>query len=351
MKGCASFIRGVFMKKTVLWFLKAGAAALIAFVILSVFSYFYYNLPIHYSDPSGVTDYVWDRNAFCSRGTEGFSWLKTDDNGYVNTYPNKKEQVDILVMGSSHSEGFNVNYDENYTYVLNELLEEKGKGLYAYSVATSGHGLERNINNLSAALERFQPSKYVVIEFPDLELDPEGLKEMVEGRLEPMPSYNSGLIFQLQKSDLLRLMYYQLSQVSINKAVEAELLEEKPDEQLYEFYYDYYMNQMLAMAAETAREHDCELIITYLSLLEFDYNGRLVEPMDAARREQFRGMCEKNGIVYLDMYSAYAEMYNTTNRLPRGYSNTVAGEGHTNKYGHACIARELYQLITKEDFA
>jgi hypothetical protein len=42
-------------------------------------------------------------------------------------------------------------------------------------------------------------------------------------------------------------------------------------------------------------------------------------------------------------------MYNSTYHLPRGFSNTAPGEGHTNKYGHACIAQELYKHIAKEE--
>ena len=58
------------------------------------------------------------------RGTEGFAYTKTDENGFVNTFPEKKDEINVLVMGSSHAEGFNVDSDENFTYVLNKKFKD-----------------------------------------------------------------------------------------------------------------------------------------------------------------------------------------------------------------------------------
>lgn len=333
------------MKKTVLWFLKAVVAALIAFGLLSVFSFFYYNLPIHHTETTGSSDYSWDPKAFCARGTEGFSFQFTDENGYVNSYPNQGDQVDILVMGSSHSEGFNVNYNENYTYVLNELLQERKHDLYAYSVATSGHDFERNLRNLESAIKRFQPQKYVVIEVMDLNIRIQKLQRLLGGKLGVLASVNSGLVGTLQKSDALRLMYYQLNQLSENQAKAGQPAQLEQDLALLEQCLD----QSLANAGATARANGCQLILTSLSPVEFDYEGNLYDPMAPQIKEMYQRICEKYDILFLDMYPAYEQMYNSTGRLPRGFSNTAPGVGHTNKYGHACVARELYKCITKED--
>ena len=332
------------MKKTVLWFVKAAAAAAVAFGLMSVFCFFYYNLPIHYTEPSGASDYSWDKNAFAIHGTEGFSFQFTDDRGYVNSYPRKDDEIDILVMGSSHTEGFHINYDENYTYVLNELLEEGGHDLFAYNIAASGHSLERNIRNLESAIEEFQPKEYVVIEIPDLKLKTASFLKLLDGTLEDLESVNDGIAGILQKSDALRLLYYQMSQVAVNKKLAAPK-EEDPDLALLpEALY-----ASLEQAATVAKEHDLQLIIVYLSLVDYDYNGVLFEPEDIGDKELYQQVCEDLGITFLDMYPAYEEMYNSTYRLPRGYCNTTTGVGHTNKYGHACVARELYKCITKED--
>lgn len=332
------------MKKTALWFVKAAGAALVAFGLMSVFCFFYYNLPVHYPEPSGASDYSWDKNALSMRGTEGFSYQFTDERGYVNSYPRKDDQIDILVMGSSHTEGFHVNYDENYTYVLNKLLDEGGHDLFAYNIAASGHSLERNIDNLDQALDEFKPSKYVVIEVPNLKVKTANLVYMLEGNLGELESSNSGIVGALQKSDALRLLYYQISQVEVNKKLAAG---EEEDPWLE--YHPKALRAALKKAAGIAKEHGVQLIITHLSLVDYDYNGNFCEPEDIGDKELYKQACEEYGIIFLDMYSAYEQMYNSTNRLPRGYCNTAPGVGHTNKYGHACVAQELYKCITKEE--
>lgn len=307
---------------------------------MSVFCFFYYNLPIHYPDSSGSTDYNWEKKTFCARGTEGFAYQFTDENGYVNSYSPKSDQIDILVMGSSHSEGFNVNYDENYTYVLNELLEKGGHDLYAYSIATSGHALLRNLRNLENALDRFQPRKYVVVETADLYVQTEELEKLISSELETLESSTSGLLGTLQKSDVLRLLYYQMSQLSA---------EDTPQVAQDQAILEAALDQVLSQASETARAKGCQLIITYLSRVEYDYNGTLSEPSDLQNKDLFLKLCEKHNIAFLELYPAYLEMYRNTYHLPRGFSNTAPGEGHTNKYGHACIAQELYKYIAKEE--
>ena len=50
------------MKKTILWILKASMAGLISFAIISGICFFYYNLPVHYTNTTGATDYFWDKD-------------------------------------------------------------------------------------------------------------------------------------------------------------------------------------------------------------------------------------------------------------------------------------------------
>jgi hypothetical protein len=247
-------------------------------------------------------------------------------------------------MGSSHSEGFNVNYDENYTYLLNDLFQKGGQDLYAYSIATSGHALVRNLRNLEHALDRFQPKKYVVIEAADLNIKTEDLQKLLNGQLEVLSSTSSGLLGTLQKSDFLRLMYAQISQMSHNKAPVA--LKPPQDTALLETALD----QVLSQASTTVNEYGCQLIITCLSAVEYDYKGNLTDAPDHAQTKALlQQLCDRYGIIFLDMYPAYEQMYRDTYLLPRGFSNTAPGEGPTNKYGHACVAQALYQCITEEN--
>ena len=81
------------MKKTCLWMTKACFACLLSFLIVSLFCHFYYNLPSRSEVPSQATDYGWSAHHSAYRGTEGFAHTQTDENGYINTYPEKKDTV------------------------------------------------------------------------------------------------------------------------------------------------------------------------------------------------------------------------------------------------------------------
>ena len=82
--------------------LKLFLAGTVSFILLSIFSMFYYCTGLRVKSVSGATDYHWEANTLMANMKEGFAWIKTDKNGYNNaTIP---EEINILVMGSSHME-------------------------------------------------------------------------------------------------------------------------------------------------------------------------------------------------------------------------------------------------------
>ena len=138
-------------KQVGIWIIKVMGAGIIAVAILNILCLFYYNIPIHQRNPNGATDYIWETEKFYSRGTEGFAWGKTDKNGYNN----KKipEKIDILLMGSSHMEAFNVSQNKNTAVLLQDMLKESGLEEGVYNIGTSGHEFLRCLSNIEAALD------------------------------------------------------------------------------------------------------------------------------------------------------------------------------------------------------
>lgn len=338
------------MRSVFAWFLKAAAAFMVAFLLLSGFCYFYYNLPVHVTNKSGATDYLWETNHFSSRGTEGYACTRTDENGFVNTFPIKKDTVDILVLGSSHGEGFNIGADENFTYLLNKKLYDNHHDLYAYSICTSGHDLIRNVNNLDAAIKAYKPAKYIIMETAGVVFSIDELKQLDAGEIEPHKSYDSGIMHYLQKVDYFRLVYSQLYNALANSSQRAaepsEGVVAAPTIDLEE--YALYLENMLARASRSAKEAECSLIIMYAPKLAIDYSGNVLPPEDAAQKALFQELCEKYGITYINMFHDFSAEYRNTYRLPHGFSNTAVGMGHTNRYGHACIAEALYKHIATQ---
>lgn len=150
------------MKKIFKFLLKLFTAGIVAFGILSVFSAFYYHVPIRMKSDTKSTDYICGNNKLYMRATEGYSWVRTDGNGFNNA--EIIDDINILVMGSSQMEGFNVQKDKNTVYRLNERLKQGNINIQAYNIGISGHSIDCCINNIENVVKEFSPTDYVIIE-------------------------------------------------------------------------------------------------------------------------------------------------------------------------------------------
>ncbi len=330
------------MKQILKWLIKAIAAGAAAFVCMSFFCYFYYNLPAHHTTENGTTDHSWSEFHFTSRGSEGFASTKTDENGYVNTFPYKKDNADILLMGSSHTEGFNVNYNQNFAYLLNKKLYDGGFDMYAYNIGMSSHSIGRCLNNLDRALNAYPSAKYVVIETHSERVALPLMEQMISDTYEPITVGNSGLVHHLQELDYLRLLYAQLKHMT-KTAREAVPEEVDPE------HYASCLDQVIEQVEEIGKEHDCTVVILYSPFLSVDYAGEIIPPAPSDELDLLQSTCQKYGVEFITAQEAYEDMYRQTNHLPHGFVNTAVGTGHMNRYGHACIADVLFDYVTKED--
>lgn len=208
------------MSQVAKWLCKATGAGLLAFVILNIFCILYYNIPVHYDNLEGSTDYVWEKGKFYSRFTEGFAFGVTDMNGYNNRVI--PERIDYLIMGSSHMEAFNVAQNENTAALLQNFIYEAGLNETVYNIGISGHEFLRCARNVKAALKTYQPSKYVIIETSQIDFDIEQMKLVRDGEYPLLESHSDALIGKLQKFPYLRLLYSQLTQAMKGGGVKAK---------------------------------------------------------------------------------------------------------------------------------
>ena len=189
------------------WTGRAVGAGLLALALLNLFCVFYYNVPVHYTNPDGATEYKWEAGRFYSKGTEGFALGRTNNDGFNNLRDHTPgEAVDILLMGSSHMEGFNVAQDENAAALLNERY---GGERYVYNIGTAGHTLLYCVKHLDRALAVYAPAGWVVLETMSLDFAPGDMDAVVDGTYPDIPSHTGGLLTMLQKLPFLRLFYTQ----------------------------------------------------------------------------------------------------------------------------------------------
>ncbi len=323
------------------------AAAVLAFLGLSLFCEVYYHLPVRVEDPDGATNYRWAPNAFYSRGTEGFAWGKMNNEGYVNPGDYREgDPVDILIVGSSHMEALQLPMKDATVMRLSDRFRDAK----VYNIGMSNHDLLSCCSNLEAALKKYQPSRCAVIETINIIFSDYEFEEVMRGRTfhESVPA--QGILSGFARQNhFLRLLHSQLE--SYQKAaagagrdnedgISDSLLDApKNDEEVLDRF-----TQWLHGIAERA---GTRLIIAYHPKASINADGSLQVWSDASTIRQFADLCEKNGIWFLDMSGRFASEYAQNHKLPYGFVNSAIGDGHFNTDGHAMFADEIARIIEK----
>lgn len=330
------------MKNTIQWFLKAMLAGISALVITSAVCLIYYNPGIHITNETGVTDYVWQSNYFASKMTEGIAWSKTDINGFYNETTAIDKDMDILIMGSSQMEGTNVFSNQRASYLLGKLTNKS-----VYNIGISGHGLLTCVKNLESALTVMEPTEYVIIETGSTNFTKEAIAECLSGDMANIPSYDSGILFHLQKIPYLKLAYAQLDSWNNigNNNTKPQIIEEHlaSSDSLPVSEYMQLTNKI----SEICDKHNVQPIIFYHPHLTANPDGTVVADLDTAHLETLKAACQANDVLFVDMTETFINMYNEDYVFPHGFCNTSIGTGHLNQYGHKAIAERLAAIISE----
>lgn len=323
------------------WIGKALAAGLLAFGLLCLFCFFYYNVPVHYPNHDGVTEYSWEPDRFTSKGTEGFATGHTNNEGFNNLRDyTPGETIDVLLMGSSHMEGFNVARDENAAAVLNTLF---GGARRVYSIGTAGHTLLYCVKHLDRALTHYAPEGYVLLETTTLRFSPREMRAVVEGTYPDIPSHTGGLLTLLQKLPFLRLLYtkYVKNAESFGDTDTQPAPPVAFDAQAWEAD----ASALVGKIAEESAAHGVTAIVVYCPGIALRADGRAEADTDPEMLASFSALCEERGVLLLDLTQALSSSVERDQVLPYGFSNTAPGMGHLNRVGHRIFAESVYALI------
>ncbi len=324
----------------VIWLIKALAAGALALILLSVVVTGYEFTGTHIDNPEGYTDYKWNPYQYKGTMTEGFSWLSMDQNGFNNGYP-AADAVDILLMGSSHMEAVNIPPDKNVGYLLNERLEKEA-GLYTYNIGVSGHTLYHCAKNMEAAVDTYHPS-VVAVETSTVELDTTAMEKVLAGSYPKLKSYDSGLLYQIQRIPSIKWLYKQAGDLSFPAAASAA--PPAPSWDKDRVAYAAALDGLLAQMKAAADRSGADLILFYHPTLRLNADGSASVDTPAEALALFASLCEENGVVFLDMTADFLENYRLAHTLPHGFSNTPVGTGHLNETGHALVADRLCGAI------
>lgn len=335
------------------WLIKAAVAGVNALIILNIFSFLYYNVPLPEDNPTGATDYVWESGKFYSRATEGFAYGMIDNGGFKNSYNfSDVDKIEILIMGSSHMEAYQISQRQNVSSQLNNLFN--GNKL-SYNIGISGHTLLHCISNLEDALSFYSPTEYLIIETSTVTFSEIDIESVLDHSIKKLSSLHSGRlgyikntypnIYRLYKVlPYVSLIYSQLQNVNNSKQrneVDLKLQEEDGNN------YEQLLNRLMEKTELECAERNVVPIIIFHPSIVVDTSGEPYANTDENKLNLFSAACEKNSIIFLDMTNTFINNYKKNYTLPHGFFNTSAGEGHLNKYGHKMIAEKLFEIITE----
>ena len=328
-------------KQTFQWLGKALLAGIFAFALLCLLSVFYFNVPVHYTNPDFSTEYKYEADRRFYRGTEGFGYGRVNNDGFNNARDYAPgERIDVLLMGSSHTEGFCVPQGNTAAAVLNRLFDGEK---YAYSIGMAGHTLLYCAKHLEAALETYAPTDYVVIELTTLSYDPAAMDAATDGTLPDIPSHTGGLLTALQKLPYLRLIYTKYFKGG-NEAVAAAAGTAEP---VSAEDYEAALSRLLQKIGDVCRAHGVTAILVHMPTVVPDETGHGVVDLRPGEQESFQRLCEENGLLFLDLTARNVEALEQDGQLLFGFANTAPGQGHINSRGLRVYAEGIHALITE----
>ena len=328
-------------KKRLVYLSKILISGILAFSILTLFCYIYYNIPAHSICEDGATDYTWEASVFRSRGTEGFSWGKTNNEGYNNLFDfSPANQIDILIIGSSHMEAFQVAADESVSSLLNSMLPDD----LVYNIGVSSHNFLTCVCNLEAALNKYQPTKYVIMETGTINFSDSNVRKALDGTLPEASSHTEGIIGLIQHNQFLRLMGAQIQHYLKNQNINDDITENAPTDSSSS-NNKLLLNELLSKISLISQNNNVQLVVLYHPSIKVCPDGSMQISQDEETISNFERLCFNNNIIFLDMSNRFLQEYEKDYTLPYGFANSSVGSGHLNKHGHAMIAEELYKLI------
>lgn len=340
----------VWKKQFIAWI----GAFVLSFLIVNGVMFFYYKRPAWISRDMGASIGIYYPEKSIVYAYEGFGINETDKNGYVN--PNVELASNyVLVMGSSHTQGKEVMSDERYSNLINKKITE-GKRLYVYNIAIDANYFPSIVKHFEAALQEFPDSEAVVIEIGYTDFEEQELEDSLISVPYSKDTVGSALVDNMnltQKVEVfvkeamplvVLLAYKQLASIDLGfegmfcytEPAEASEIQEAGNVENVE---------LLDQSIEKLREsYKKPIIIVYHPEIRFTKEGKMEIVRDNGVNE-FKNICEKYEISFLDLGNEFLYEYDTSLKYPYGFANTAPGTGHLNRNGHQMIADTVYKEL------
>ena len=327
--------------KGILKFILAGITAV---AILCVVTSFYSFTPLRETNKYKNTDYVWTPNTPWMTMTEGVSAGLTDTQGFINQ--KVVDDPEIILVGSSHTEGKNVMQNESVSTLLTEKFGDKHS---VYNMSISGHFPPKVLRYLPATLTAYdKPPKYVLFELTTTQLDADEINDAINGKAKENKVNNDGIVAKAQYVPFFRQMYHKwedgLGDLLLSKSTAPAAEPPAEDKAIDETPY-YEMTEQIH---KLEQEYNTKIILWHHPKEVLNSDGSIsfdeIETTDI-----FERAAKANGVTFVNLQPEFEKMYNEENHVPHGFITGKLASGHLNRYGHATAAEALYKTIMELD--
>lgn len=266
---------------------------------------------------------------------EGFSFGHLNNEGYKCLHDYKPGMsIDILVMGSSHMQAFQVFGEETASEILEVL-----SGLTVYNIGAGAHFFLTCVSNLAAEVKRYRPLRYIVIETPFIMFPDKDIKPLVDGTFKKEEKKRGTLRLLVRKNKFMKRLWVQFNTVLRNSSNTHS--EDTKRNNIF------LMNELMKLIHNVSETYDVKIIIAYHPSVSLNKDGTLKINGSPETVKQFSDLCTQNGIYFVDMSNRFLDEYGKNYTLPYGFMNSSVGKGHMNRYGHRMFAEEIYKLINR----
>ena len=334
------------LRQVICWVVSLVAATLCvnAFVFL-------YERPVGWIERTdSATDAIWRPGAVLRHGTEGDGVYRVDHNGYVNPDLPLARGGCTIAVGASHTQGKEVRAGQRYSDLLNVSLCENTKELVEYNVSQDGYYFPSIVNGFYALVQEFPDAANIVIEIGTTDYTKDELAEAINQKDFNETQLGSNIVSTLSVQKKVGMLAKETFPIlSLMKRQLAALTKiQEPVNQKAEVpgirIYAQLVDQALGLIHS---EFDGRLIILYHPNVKIEADGTM-EVIKSDTCELFAGLCEKNGIEFVDMTDPFLKEYEDNYGVPYGFSDTSMGSGHLNATGHRLIAQALYGVLASD---
>lgn len=336
---------------------------LLSLLIIWIVAFFFCNSPILYETDTALLKQIYKPGLVYKHRSEGFAEThvgKHGISGHEDITLEKGEK--IIVWGDSYVEAFQVDDKEKMPQVITSILRKnKMNNLVCYGVGMSGDSVADYYFDIPK-YERLTEGviAHIIILTKIRDTLPDQPTDDRRGlfKSEPFRLYQDDWSPPFQKSSRF-LQRYGIYFVwgPVKAALESlknlrfgpgvfEEQKKKIEPPMVKTSKDTILESWKFLFGKLQEQTDLPLIFVYCpSVPQIENGGIAFSDKNRNLLNLFSEAAKPHGIIVLDMTSSFADFHNTTGLFPRGFSNSIPGDGHFNARGHEIVSKAIADYI------